>query len=161
MTEKAAEPRALAGQRSIYIASSWRNLIQPAVASGLRLMGHDVYDFRNPKDGDNGFHWSEIDPNWEQWDGRTYIEALQHPIAVDGFNSDFEAMKWADTFVLVQPCGRSAHLELGWAVGAGKTAVMLLGEDIEPELMAKMCNHVCASYGEMVELFDFRNKMEF
>ena len=28
--------------------------------------------------------------------------------------------RWDDTFVLVLPCGRSAHLELGWAVGQGK-----------------------------------------
>ena len=129
----------------IYVASSWRNARQPRVVKEIRELGHEVYDFRNPSDGDCGFHWSHIDPNWESWSPYEYIKALSHPLAQGGFNSDFDAMKWADTFVLVQPCGRSAHLELGWAVGAGKVTIMLLDADnrVEPELMAKMCDYLC------------------
>lgn len=63
-------------------------------------------------------------------------------------------MHWADTFVLVLPCGRSAHLEMGWAVGAGKATIMLLGPYTEPELMAKMCDHICPNLGQMLELFE-------
>ena len=122
----------------IYVASSWRNDVQPEVVKLLREDGHEVYDFKNPEPGDNGFHWSEIDPDWKQWNPTQYKNALMHPLAIDGFKKDFNAMKWADAFVLVQPCGRSAHLELGWAVGSGKPTAMLLSEDVEPELMAKM-----------------------
>lgn len=32
----------------IYVASSWRNLLQPAVVHVLRRCGHDVYDFKHP-----------------------------------------------------------------------------------------------------------------
>ena len=49
----------------LYVASSWRNLNQPTVVELLRKCGHEVYDFRNPAPGDNGFHWEEIDPDWE------------------------------------------------------------------------------------------------
>ena len=51
-------------------------------------------------------------------------------------------MQWADACVLVLPCGRSAHLELGWFVGQGKATCVLHKADdpIEPELMAKMCD---------------------
>ena len=35
----------------IYVASSWRNKYQPEVVAALRKAGHEVYDFRNPKDG--------------------------------------------------------------------------------------------------------------
>ena len=142
------------GKRKVYVASSWRNIVQPGVVTAIRKMGHEVYDFRNPAEGDNGFHWSEIDEGWQQWDADRYVAALDHPIAVAGFNSDLSAMKWADTFVLVQPCGRSAHLEMGWAVGAGKQTVMLLGPDIEPELMVKMCDHVCVGLGALLDLFE-------
>lgn len=45
----------------IYVASSWRNKIQPSVVVALREAGHEVYDFRNPREGDTGFHWSDID----------------------------------------------------------------------------------------------------
>ena len=51
----------------IYVASSWRNERQPILVEILRANGHEVYDFRNPKEGDNGFHWSEIDEDWQQW----------------------------------------------------------------------------------------------
>ncbi len=34
----------------IYLASSWRNDLQPEVLLALRDAGHAVYDFRNPLD---------------------------------------------------------------------------------------------------------------
>ena len=36
----------------IYVASSWRNLLQPGIVLALRRCGHEVYDFRNPAPGD-------------------------------------------------------------------------------------------------------------
>lgn len=39
----------------IYVASSWRNAYQPQVVDALRKEGNEVYDFRNPAEGDNGF----------------------------------------------------------------------------------------------------------
>lgn len=136
--------------RKIYVASSWRNTIQPAVCAALHRDGHIVYDFKNPRPGNHGFQWSEIDPNWQQWTPEQYRNALDHPIAKRGFASDFDAMKWADTFVLVLPCGRSAHLELGWACGQGKLTLVLLDKS-EPELMARMVDHLCLDLDELRE----------
>lgn len=135
--------------RKIYVASSWRNETQPLVVSRLRELGHEVYDFKNPCEGNNGFSWREIDSNWENWSVHEYIEALKHPTAEAGYKSDFDAMKWADTFVLVLPCGRSAHLELGWAVGQGKTTCILL-DKMEPELMVKMVDYLFPSMESML-----------
>src|SRR5688572_21392889 len=109
----------------IYVASSWRNGAQPAVVDALRGDGHEVYDFRNPKPGDNGFSWREIDPDWQRWSGEAYRKALEHPVARKGFASDMRALLECDACVLVLPCGRSAHLELGHAVGAGKRSAVL------------------------------------
>lgn len=118
----------------LYVASSWRNPYQPNIVGVLRQSGHDVYDFRHPPGGDHlGFSWSEVDPDWKRWSPASYLRALQHPIARAGFASDFGAMQWADACVLVMPCGRSAHLEAGWFVGAGKPLVILLDSFIEPE----------------------------
>ena len=122
----------------IYVASSWRNTHQPDVVKFLRKQGHEVYDFRNPPHGKGGFAWSDIDPNWEQWNVKKYTEALNHPIAEFGFNSDFEGMKWADTCVMVLPCGRSANTEAGWMKGAGKKVFVYSPKDEEPELMYKL-----------------------
>ena len=134
----------------VYVASSWRNSHQPEVVTALRRVGHEVYDFRNPRDGDNGFHWSEIDPQWRLWSPVQYRKGLDHPLAVSGFRSDMDALEWCEAVVAVQPFGRSASLELGWAVGAGKLTVLLLAHG-EPELMVKMCDHVCVGVGEVLE----------
>lgn len=127
-------------RRKIYVASSWRNDIQPEVVYALRSAGHEVYDFKNPH-GNTGFSWSEIDENWEQWTQTEYLEALKHPLAERGFVNDWMAMEWADTCVLVMPSGRSAHIEAGYFVGAFKQLIILISDD-EPELMYKMANYV-------------------
>jgi hypothetical protein len=54
------------------------------------------------------------------------VRMLSHPAAEDGFALDMGALEWCDACVLVLPCGRSAHLEAGWAAGAGKFTVGLL-----------------------------------
>jgi hypothetical protein len=140
-------------KRRIYVASSWRNTEQENVVSYLRIQGHNVYDFKKPMKGDNGFHWSDIDPEWKDWTSIKYRSFLDNPIAIKGFNSDFDAMKWADTFILVQPCGRSAHLELGWACGAGKKTAILLRSG-EPELMVKMVDCLAVNYRELDQWID-------
>lgn len=114
----------------LYVASSWRNDLQPSIVSDLRAQGHEVYDFRHPPGGDHlGFSWSDVDPEWTSWTPEQYVAALGHPIAVAGFESDFGAMQWADAGVLILKCGRSAHLEAGWFVGAGKPLWILLDPD--------------------------------
>ena len=121
----------------IYVASSWRNERQQSVVEALRRAGHEVYNFKHPAEGDNGFHWSDLDPDWQNWTPEQYVEKLKHPIAESGFGKDFNAMKWADCCVVVLPCGRSAHSEAGWMKGQGKPTVILL-DKVEPELMYKM-----------------------
>lgn len=137
-------------QRRIYVASSWRNLEHPRVVDTLRQCGHEVYDFRNPESGNTGFAWSEVDPDWLAWSPRLFRDRLEHSVAVAGFDLDFAAMEWADTFVLALPCGRSAHLEAGWAIGAGKPTAILLHEDkFEPELMYRMADLIACDIDEV------------
>lgn len=137
----------------VYVASSWRCAMQPAVIQMLKAASIPHYDFRNPGGG-TGFSWHEVMPTFD-FDkqlapAEDYLTGLEHPRAVEGFESDFAAMEKADTFVLVLPCGRSAHLELGWAVGAGKRTAILLDPDLDtgevtPELMYKMVDHIATS----------------
>lgn len=123
----------------IYVATSWRNTWQPEVVACLREAKHDVYDFRNPEPGDSGFSWSEIDPNWKEWSPEQYRDALQHPIAKRGYGHDIRALRECEACVLVLPSGRSASWELGYAIGQGKKAYVLLpwigAFQVEPELM--------------------------
>ncbi|AXQ51494.1 hypothetical protein SEA_AMOCHICK_64 [Mycobacterium phage Amochick] len=144
----------MADTKRIYVASSWRNDLQGGVVQFLRAAGFEVYDFKNPPNG-SGFHWSEVAlhrlPNLlDQVPVDDYLAAVDHPRAVEGFASDFDAMHWADAVVLVLPCGRSAHLELGWAVGAGKRTAVLLDDPCTPELMYRMVDHLAVSVTDLL-----------
>jgi hypothetical protein len=125
----------------------------------LRLNGHQVYDFRNPPTASGAFSWSEIDdslpvgPADLQLPASEIINLLGHPRAADGFASDMGALRSCDACVLVLPSGRSAHLEAGWAVGAGKFTIGLLA-DGEPELMWKMLDVLCHEPIQVVAALD-------
>lgn len=130
----------------IYIASSWRNKMQPFVVRALRDDGHEVYDFREPK----SFHWSMIDSNWESWTAEQMASALEHSLVIEASGIDRVAMGAADAFVYVTPCGRSASLEAGWAAGRGKPLAVLLG-DGEPEVMYRLADRFCLTVQQVVD----------
>jgi hypothetical protein len=142
----------------VYVASSWRCAMQEAVVQMLRSAGIDCYDFKNPEPA-TGFHWSEVMPFYDKERQLApvnyYLEALEHPRSIEGFDNDFNAMKRADAFVLVLPCNRSAHLELGWAVGQGKRTAVLLDPDamgaVTPELMYKMVDHIAPDTNSLLQ----------
>lgn len=137
----------------IYVASSWRNPIQPFVVRDLREAGHEVYDFRHPAPGNTGFQWPEIGPDWQDWTAAQFRDSLAHPIAERGFGYDMAALESSEACVLVLPSGRSAHLEAGYAIGAGKPTVVLLHKG-EPELMYKMTPYLCLSIPEVVKTLE-------
>lgn len=60
-----------------------------------------------------GFSWSNIDPNWKNWNTQQYCEAFNHPVAQKRFKLDFNPMQRVDVCVMVLPCGRSANTEAG------------------------------------------------
>lgn len=137
----------------IYVASSWRNKYYPEVVKALRKEGHQVYDFRNPPHGGAGFHWTDIDENAPNWTFEEYAEGLNHPLAEKQFSADLKALEWADTCVLVLPCGRSAHTEAGWMAGRGKRVIVYIPEMVEPELMYKLFDQVVGDLDSLVKCF--------
>ena len=134
----------------IYVASSWRNFLQPGIVHALRQCGHEVYDFKNPAPGNKGFAWSSIDPDWQNWTPDAYRSALQHPIAVKGYGYDIDALRACEACVLVLPSGRSASWEFGYAMGQGKHGYVVQLDAIEPELMYREATIITS----MNELFD-------
>lgn len=135
---------------NIYVASSWKNSKQPEVVRFLQNLGHQVYNFRCPIFGDVGFHWSQIDLNPKNCTAQQFIDKLEHPIATKGYEFDKNALNKCDMCLLVLPCGKSAHLELGWACGAGKlTGILFTDDNTEPELMYKMVSMFFYSIEEL------------
>ena len=140
------------GFLKIYVASSWRNEYQAQVVVALRSDGHEVYDF---KDSD-GFHWSEVDPEWKTWTPAEYIRGLSHSCANRGFDRDMEHLRWCEALVMVMPCGVSASMEMGWAVGAGKPVAVYTPEIREPDLMVKMAGLITDDLEKIRQLFRFQ-----
>lgn len=135
----------------IYVASSWRNARQPLVVRALRILAHDVYDFRA---GAAVFHWQDqfIDAQLRD-PGRLRDEVLSSPTARDAFDADMAALRAADATVLVMPCWSSAHLELGLAIGLKQQTFVLLDDPVsKPELMWLSAGAICTSLGELLEL---------
>ena len=141
-------------KHKVYVASSWRNEFYPKVVRRLREAGHEVYDFRNPPSGDEGFKWSGVSEDYMEWSPQQYRDMLQHPKAVRQFKNDIEAMEACDTCVLVLPCGRSAHTEAGWFAGRGKMTIAYIPERQEPELMYKLFDAVVSSIEEALEVMN-------
>lgn len=200
----------------VYVASSWRNPMQPGVCVALRAAGIEHYDFKNPEGG-TGFSWRQVktnatdvdptspqqgdittcecgeeisfqtfrslgfwEPDWSPNDDPVcwrhmktgysgdfaghwakpattkpkgsdweqvgeYLRMIEHPRALEGYAADFGAMQRADALVMVLPCGKSAHLELGWATGAGKRTAILMEDPVEPELMYRGVDYLADS----------------
>jgi len=138
----------------LYVASSWRNQKITEVVAALRAAGHHVYDFREDDGEGSAFNWRDIDLNWKNWTVDQYLDGLEHPAAEHGFNRDMDALNDAEGLLLVLPCGRSAHLELGIAIGRTKPTCVLLEENQEPELMYKAVDELASDVEEAIQYFE-------
>lgn len=155
----------------VYLASSWRNPHFEYIYEILTAHGLNVYNFKNPSKKLRGFSWDKVQPNWRDQNTNGFIEMLKHPIAVEGFNSDFNAMRESKIFIMPIPCGRSAHLEAGWAIGQGKpTAILMNNNDaFEPELMYKLTDNLfieilpCVEWAksEIERLYEYNRLKEY
>ena len=119
----------------IYIASSWKNPLHKVIVRVLRERGARIYDYRETN---FLFQWDDLDPNYSKWRPAEYLYALNTQKATNAFWRDMSALAASDAVVGLDPLGVSSALELGWAVGHGKPAVLLVEDTVKPELMSKM-----------------------
>jgi hypothetical protein len=110
-------------------------------ASGYTGCSIGLHLFAEPGPKPKGSDWEQVDE---------YLRMVQHPRAIEGYESDLAAMQRADTFVMVLPCGKSAHLELGYAWGAGKRTAILLEDPVEPELMYRGVDLMTANLADLM-----------
>lgn len=122
----------------IYLASSWRNNEYYKMYDYLtKELGYTVYDFRN---ANSKFSWRQVDPEFGMGSNKRYLEHINDEKCEVAFASDMGALSECDVCVMLMPCGNSAHMEAGYAVGAGKPVAVFLGDDdsLRPDLMWKM-----------------------
>jgi len=122
-------------QKKVYIIGALKNSNIPDIAQQLRPT-YDVFD-----------QWITPGPDADQYlfeyakhRGWNYKEALSCYAAKNNFDFDKRHIDSSDIVIMVMPCGKSGHLELGYSIGAGKEAHILF--DKEPERFDLMYNFV-------------------
>lgn len=112
--------------KSLYLIGSLRNPDIPIVANEIEAStGIEVFDDWYSPGPQTDEKWKEH----EQLRGRTFLEALHGPHAVDVFEFDKTHLDRCDAAALLAPSGKSAHMELGYVIGKGKPGFYIL----EPE----------------------------
>ena len=133
----------------VYVIGSLRNEALTAISSAIRAAGHYVFDdwFAAGPHADDAWRAYEIAR------GHSYREALNGHAANHVFAYDKSHLDDAEVVVLALPAGKSGHLELGYAIGAGKRAYILLDKDYDRwDVMYRFANGVCDSLDELVSL---------
>ena len=111
----------------VYLIGSLRNPEVPQIGQVLRAQGYDVFDDWHAGGEKADDEWMK----YEQARGRDYHEALRGYSARHTFEYDLFHLNRADVGVLVAPAGKSAHLELGYLLGQGKSAFIYMPTDPE------------------------------
>lgn len=131
----------------IYLIGSLRNPTVPTIAKRLREEGLDIF-----------VEWYAAGPNaddcwrdYEKGQGFSYIEALSRPAAKNVFDFDKRHLDAASTVVLCLPAGRSGHLELGYSIGKGKKAYILLDDPERWDVMYQFATGIFTNLEELVE----------
>lgn len=134
----------------IYLIGSLRNPKVPEIATSLRYEGYDVFD-------DWYAAGPEADDKWQDYEqarGRTLPQALQGFAAQHVYHFDRHHLEQADAAILVLPAGRSGHLELGWALGAGKAGYVLLDSPKRWDVMYAFATGVFTSLDDLIKELD-------
>jgi hypothetical protein len=148
----------------IYVASSWRNPHYGGVLDALEQWNIKYYDWRD----EEGFHWSDVfgvmelpmtaaevtHRKVEHWTEPipvwVFDQALQHPLAEAGFQRDLQNLYVAEALIMLLPCGKSAHLEAGFAAALKKPTAIYAKEPIQPELMYGMFGEIFEDITELM-----------
>ncbi len=126
---------------------SLRNPQVTVIAEKLRDAGFDVFD-------DWYAAGPEADDAWQRYEterGHTYPEALAGYAAQHVYKYDREHLDRCHIGVLVLPAGKSGHLELGYLLGRGKPAYILLADKVERfDVMYNFATKVFLTVDEML-----------
>lgn len=111
----------------IYISSSWKNRVRVReIATLLRVYGHEVYDFTDPKCRLHEEIPPEKFPVQFDPDKHLYCEyIMDNPYWHDAVMDNQEALKRCDLVILLLPCGNDAHADWAYAVGLGKKSIVI------------------------------------
>jgi nucleoside 2-deoxyribosyltransferase len=111
----------------IYIIGALKNPKIPEFANTLTEAGFEAFGDWFAPGPDADVHLLD----YAKRRGWSYKQALQSYAARHVFEFDIHHLDEADIAVMLAPCGKSGHLELGYQIGRGKPGFILF--DGEPE----------------------------
>jgi nucleoside 2-deoxyribosyltransferase len=140
---------------SIYIIGSLRNDKIVDVANKIRETGIEAFD-------DWFSPGPEADDFWKKYAekrGQTYREALNGYAAKHVFEFDKGHIDRCDCALLVQPAGKSGHLELGYVLGKSKPGFILLDqENPRWDVMLQFATGIYDSMDDFLDMLKEVNK---
>ena len=140
--------------KSIYLIGALKNAAIPLYGNQLRAEGYDVFeDWISPgPDADTYLY------EYEKQRGHGYKEALRGYAAQHNFHFDKFHLDRCDMAIMIMPCGKSGHLELGYVIGSGKPGYILFEE--EPARFDLMYNFATDVFFNMPDLIKELRKGE-
>ena len=133
----------------VYLIGSLRNEEVPRVAAQLRAANLEVFDdwYSAGKNADD--HWRD----YEKARGHNLAQALKGYAARHVFEFDKLHLENSDVVVLLMPAGKSAFLELGWALRGGTPGFILLENDPERyDVMFQFATGVATTVDELLRM---------
>lgn len=140
----------------VYVIGSLRNPNAADVCNKLRKEFGDSLEVF-----DSWYAASEnADDAWRDYEkakGLSYIEALNDHAAKHIFEFDKKHIDRADFGLLVMPCGKSGHLELGYLIGRGKPTIYYIPEDAPErwDVMVQFAKYRTFSFADVVGALKF------
>lgn len=133
---------------SIYIIGALKNQEVVSLANELTAEGFEAFaDWITPGPEADTFLL-----NYAKARGLNYKQAMQSYAAKHVFEFDKYHIDRCDAVVMLMPCGKSGHLELGYARGQGKPGFILF--DKEPERFDVMYQFASDIFFSKTDLFD-------
>lgn len=137
-----------------YVASSWKNADQVrALIKAMRELGEEVYDFTH-----HSFNWADLEVPDEKAkaliDGRDQLPDAAwfiHPIVVEHYQKDIEALKTCEALVAIFPAGNSTHIEIGFAGGRKCLLYAIAPEGLKRDLLYRLFSAVFSSADQFLE----------
>ena len=134
----------------VYLIGSLRDKKVPYLANKIRKLGFEVFD-------DWFSPGPEADDFWRKYEkirGSSYKEALNNWAGKHIYEFDKFHVDRSNIGILYMPGGKSAHLELGYMIGKGKTCFILFDEEPERwDIMYSFCKenggNICFSFDDL------------
>lgn len=133
----------------VYVIGSLRNPAVPKFGGRLRQAGigmvFDDWYGAGPEADDK---WQE----YEQAKGHNFVQALAGLAAEHVYTFDKDHLDSSDAVVLLMPAGKSGHLELGYCVGKGIPAYILMdGEPKRFDVMYRFADGVFINEADLIK----------